>query len=573
MIRPQPSLVWLGSLLLAIPVSLAAAEPQWIWSSQNAAVKAPGGDVYFRKLFEVAEPESAQVQISADNQFELLINGREIGRGDNWQERRSFDIKPFLTPGANLIAVRATNDGESPAGLAVRIVLKSKGQPEQEVLSDASWKFTLKPTGNWARPEFETGAWSQAFALGAYGKTAPWGGAGNVVAGTTAPVLNAAKSTEVGQFQFRDGDRVVFLGGAMVERMQIRGYLETMLTQANPGKNITFRNLGWSGDTVWGDARAVFGSRSDGFKRLKSDLALCQPTAIIVCYGENEAFEGEAGLPGFQAGLNTLLDALEGSGARLVLLAARKHENLGAPLPDPAAYNAQLKQYNEALAYAAESRKHTFVDLFDFAPGERLTENGLHFSPLGEYAIAAELAARLGAAPRAWSLDLDLSRKSLDVSGASLLTLERTESGAILEIQPATLPPPAGPSEATAQLASAQVRIRGLPSGNYALRQNGAQILVADADAWSKGLRITPAGEREQIGKLEQAIQNKNLLFFHRHRPQNETYLFLFRKHEQGNNAVEIPQFDPLIVAHEKEIAVLRKPARLTWELVKTNAK
>jgi len=46
-----------------------------------------------------------------------------------------------------------------------------------------------------------------------------------------------------------------------------------------------------------------------------------------------------------------------------------------------------------------------------------------------------------------------------------------------------------------------------------------------------------------------------------------ETYLFLFRKHEQGNNAVEIPQFDPLIAAKEKEIAELKKPVTYGFEL------
>jgi hypothetical protein len=56
---------------------------------------------------------------------------------------------------------------------------------------------------------------------------------------------------------------------------------------------------------------------------------------------------------------------------------------------------------------------------------------------------------------------------------------------------------------------------------------------------------------------LRRVIGEKNELFFHRYRPQNETYLFLFRKHEQGNNAVEIPQFDPLIEEKEKEIARL----------------
>lgn len=54
--------------------------------------------------------------------------------------------------------------------------------------------------------------------------------------------------------------------------------------------------------------------------------------------------------------------------------------------------------------------------------------------------------------------------------------------------------------------------------------------------------------------RLSELIAEKNALFFHRYRPMNETYLWLFRKHEQGNNAVEIPQFDPLIEKAEQEI-------------------
>ena len=57
--------------------------------------------------------------------------------------------------------------------------------------------------------------------------------------------------------------------------------------------------------------------------------------------------------------------------------------------------------------------------------------------------------------------------------------------------------------------------------------------------------------ERE---KLRQIILKKNRLFFNRWRPQNETYLHGFRKHEQGNNAKEIPMFDPLIKEKEREI-------------------
>ena len=61
---------------------------------------------------------------------------------------------------------------------------------------------------------------------------------------------------------------------------------------------------------------------------------------------------------------------------------------------------------------------------------------------------------------------------------------------------------------------------------------------------------------------LRSAILAKNELYFHRWRPANNTYLFLFRKHEQGQNAKEIPLFDPLVAEREQEIAKLLGAAR-----------
>jgi hypothetical protein len=75
----------------------------------------------------------------------------------------------------------------------------------------------------------------------------------------------------------------------------------------------------------------------------------------------------------------------------------------------------------------------------------------------------------------------------------------------------------------------------------------------------------------DQVEQLRQTIIAKNELYFHRWRPQNETYLFLFRKHEQGNNAVEIPKFDPLIAEKEKEIAKLRQPVEHVYQLISAN--
>ena len=64
--------------------------------------------------------------------------------------------------------------------------------------------------------------------------------------------------------------------------------------------------------------------------------------------------------------------------------------------------------------------------------------------------------------------------------------------------------------------------------------------------------RVDIAGR--YLEPLRQAIIAKNELFFHRWRPQNETYLFGFRKHEQGKNASEIAEFDPLVDQAEEEI-------------------
>jgi hypothetical protein len=72
---------------------------------------------------------------------------------------------------------------------------------------------------------------------------------------------------------------------------------------------------------------------------------------------------------------------------------------------------------------------------------------------------------------------------------------------------------------------------------------------------------------------LRQAIIEKNQLYFYRWRPQNETYLFGFRKHEQGKNAKEVAEFDPLIAAKEKEIAKLRMPKTHRYEIVPVEKK
>ena len=64
------------------------------------------------------------------------------------------------------------------------------------------------------------------------------------------------------------------------------------------------------------------------------------------------------------------------------------------------------------------------------------------------------------------------------------------------------------------------------------------------------------------LGRARRAIIAKNQEYFYRWRPQNETYLFGFRKHEQGKNAAEVPLFDPIVEKLEKDIAEIRQELR-----------
>ena len=62
---------------------------------------------------------------------------------------------------------------------------------------------------------------------------------------------------------------------------------------------------------------------------------------------------------------------------------------------------------------------------------------------------------------------------------------------------------------------------------------------------------------------------DENFDFFNYWRPENDSYILSFRKKEQGQNAVEIPQFKPLVEAKETEIAKLRAESVRKYKLAR----
>src|SRR3954454_8104381 len=160
-----------------------------------------------------------------------------------------------------------------------------------------------------------------------------------------------AGAAEDAKFTLPEQPRVAFIGNTFVERDAEHGYFETRLILAFPDKDIVFSNLGWSGDTVRGEARAGFVQPIDGFNHLAKHVAELKPNLVFLNYGVNESWAGPSGLPAFDADLAKLLDSLtKGGGTQVVLFSIMAQEHVGPLLPNPDAHNNDIRLYNEALA-------------------------------------------------------------------------------------------------------------------------------------------------------------------------------------------------------------------------------
>ena len=197
-------------------------------------------------------------------------------------------------------------------------------------------------------------------------------------------------------------EKVAIIGGTFVERASRYGYLEAALTSNWPGDNVVFRNLGWSGDTVNGLSRDYFGKHGDGYKRLIKLLMNEKPSLVILAYGGNEAFAGEAGLPTFLEGMNGLGNEIDKLGARVVVLSPPPHEALGGPLPDPAAHNERLKLYSDGLKKFAAKRKYRFIDLFAHVDDGRSVITYRDYILMGRVWCPIELKTCLEIGERWW---------------------------------------------------------------------------------------------------------------------------------------------------------------------------
>lgn len=333
-------------------------------------------------------------------------------------------------------------------------------------------------------------------------------------------------------FTLVDGDHIVLLGNALFEHDRFHGVLEAALRRHHPGVKFTVRNLGWSGDTVKGEARTSGYQNPEGLPRLLKEVKAQKPTVLILGYGMNESFAGAAAMEPFLKGYGKLLGDLGLPKTRVVILSPTWHEDLGRPLPDPAEHNVVLERFTGELEKFAEKNTFHFVDVFhplrDAKNDGPLTSNGILLNELGYWRLGQAIEKGLGFDPR--------ERVAFKSDGKG-------------KLEPTVL---ASRSRPGTTLKEIPVIITGLPAGRHALTLEGVRLAVADDKAWSAGVVVSAAPFLADAESLRQATVVRNDLFFRGWRPFND------HSRHWGFMAKDFKTFDEMAARQDDAIDALR---------------
>ena len=374
-----------------------------------------------------------------------------------------------------------------------------------------------------------------------------------------------------GAFELKDKDRVVFLGNSLFENELQYGYLELALTTRWPGREVTFRNLGWTGDNVWGEARSTFTNPPTPYQHLMQQITKAQPTIVFLAYGGVEAQDGEAGIPRFKEGLNKLIDKIDSLGAKSILLSPIPvmYEDTGAHITKR---NADLELYASVIAKIASERSKQYIDIYkpiqEISKKTAILENGVHLNETGYYYLASVLEKSLGLTTQAQPITITVSKSGAEASASAKILESGNENTPLkFTINEAYLPLPLPITGNTIPDNVQLVKVAGLKKGFYTLTADNQEVITASAKSWAEGVAITQGPAFNQVAQLREMILKKNEQFFFQYRPLNRTYILGFRAYEQGRHAKGLEDQSLIIKWLEGQIATHSKPKQRVYQL------
>lgn len=368
--------------------------------------------------------------------------------------------------------------------------------------------------------------------------------------------------------ELKHQDRIVFLGSSLFEHELANGYLEFALTSRWPDLDLTFRNLGWTGDNVFAEARSTFTNPPTPYQQLFQQIRSTKPNHVLIAYGGIESQKGEGGLSQFTKGLEVIIDSIDALGAQTILLSTIPVKLAGSQ-ENTVIQNKNLKLYADAIASIASKRKKRFADLYTPIvqnENDLYRDNGIHLNANGYYYLAQALERSFGWPDRATKVTVNVSKSAVSAELPAKIISDK-DGKITFRLEEHLLPLPVTASGQPSPEASASVQVNGLKKGFYTLTENGRQLLTASASEWAGGVVLDHGASQVQAEKICDYIVKKNDLFFQQYRPLNRTYILGFRAYEQGRHKQGLQDLNFIITWLEGQINLHRKPVIKTYEL------
>ncbi len=165
------------------PPEIVAAlnKAHWIWDAEDSGAS-KHYVCYLRKTFVLdGEPAAATVAVTADNNYELFVNGVSVGTDDgqpdaHWNKLKQHDVTRLLRQGPNAIVVRGINVGGQGGVIAACHIQPGGGEKAaaRDIVTDASWRLAAQAVPNFAAPTLDDRDWRAVDVVGPMG-IEPWG--------------------------------------------------------------------------------------------------------------------------------------------------------------------------------------------------------------------------------------------------------------------------------------------------------------------------------------------------------------------------------------------------------------
>ena len=143
----------------------------WIWDHKTFDKQT----VRLWRSFEIPPGRrvvQAKLDITADNGYRLILDGREVGKGSDLRHITEFDLSWLLQSGRHVLAIEAFNDDQE-AGVLAGLKVELTDDKTIEIPSDGSWYAVPIDERGWENRLEASANWPQAMIVGRF-KSSPW---------------------------------------------------------------------------------------------------------------------------------------------------------------------------------------------------------------------------------------------------------------------------------------------------------------------------------------------------------------------------------------------------------------